>query len=85
MRSAHDLFPPHLPTRFVRKAHATSGHDIDMGTLSQKQLDELKALSELPDTSINTLDIPDTADWGKAVQGRFCRPGISSTLYNGQQ
>lgn len=51
-----------------------------MSKLSQKQLDELKALSELPDESINTSDIPETVDWRKAVQGRFYRPGISSSM-----
>lgn len=51
-----------------------------MSKLSQKQLDELKALSELSDESINTADIPETADWSQAVQGRFYRPGSSSSL-----
>ena len=51
-----------------------------MSKLSQKQLDELKALSALPDTAIDSTDIPETADWTKAVRGRFHRPEIAARV-----
>jgi uncharacterized protein (DUF4415 family) len=35
---------------------------------------ELKALEAMPDTAIDTRDIPEVADWRGAERGRFYRP-----------
>jgi uncharacterized protein (DUF4415 family) len=41
----------------------------------KKNIDkELKVLSEKPDESIDTSDIPEVTDWDSAVRGRFYRP-----------
>ncbi|HEX6013552.1 MAG TPA: BrnA antitoxin family protein [Geminicoccaceae bacterium] len=35
---------------------------------------ELATLAAMPDTAIDTSDIPETEDWGRAERGRFYRP-----------
>ena len=35
---------------------------------------ELEALDNLPDSAIDTSDIPESADWTGASRGRFYRP-----------
>jgi hypothetical protein len=39
---------------------------------------ELTALADLPDSEIDTSDIPEGADWTNAVRGRFVRKGSQS-------
>jgi uncharacterized protein (DUF4415 family) len=38
------------------------------------QASEIRALKRMKEGEINTTDIPSTADWSKAVVGRFYRP-----------
>jgi len=38
------------------------------------QADEIRALKRQKDREINTADLPPTADWSKAVIGKFYRP-----------
>lgn len=45
-----------------------------MSKLFPTQLAEIEALKALPDEQIDTSDIPEIADWSKAVRGRFYRP-----------
>ena len=45
-----------------------------MRKLTRQQTDELRALKRMPDRGIDTMDIPPTADWSKAVVGKFYRP-----------
>jgi uncharacterized protein (DUF4415 family) len=42
--------------------------------LARKQLAELKALENLPDSAIDTSDVPELADWSGARRGLFYRP-----------
>jgi uncharacterized protein (DUF4415 family) len=35
---------------------------------------ELRALKDIPDTEIDTKDVPEVRDWEGAVRGRFYRP-----------
>jgi uncharacterized protein (DUF4415 family) len=35
---------------------------------------ELKAIQDLPDSEIDTSEIPEITDWSGAVRGRFYRP-----------
>lgn len=42
--------------------------------LTPEQQAELAALADLPDEAIDTLDIPETADWSDAKRGVFYRP-----------
>ncbi|MEZ4867871.1 MAG: BrnA antitoxin family protein [Caldilineaceae bacterium] len=42
--------------------------------LTPEQEAELAALANLPDEEIDTVDIPETADWHGAKRGRFFRP-----------
>lgn len=37
------------------------------------EVDELQNLNEMPDSSIDTSDIPEVTDWSKAVRGKFYR------------
>lgn len=45
---------------------------------SDKAAAELTALAGLPDSKIDTSDIPESADWTDAVRGRFHRRGVPS-------
>ena len=38
------------------------------------QASEIRALKRMKEREIDTTDIPSTADWSKAVVGRFYRP-----------
>ncbi len=42
--------------------------------LSAEQKAELEALAALPDSEIDTSDIPPVTDWSGAVRGAFYRP-----------
>jgi uncharacterized protein (DUF4415 family) len=42
--------------------------------LTRGQLAELKSLSSLPDTAIDTSDAPELLDWSGAKRGLFYRP-----------
>jgi len=42
--------------------------------ITEQQLAELKALSEMPDEEIDFSDIPEITDWSGAVIGKFYRP-----------
>jgi uncharacterized protein (DUF4415 family) len=53
-------------------------YEIKQGTpLTAKQKRELDALAKMPDSEIDTSDIPEWTDemWKRAVRGRFCKPG----------
>ena len=41
---------------------------------STRHKKDLRALKYLPDTEIDTKDIPEVRDWEGAVRGRFYRP-----------
>lgn len=43
-------------------------------TMSARQRKELAALEKMPDSAIDTSDIPEITDWSKAQVGRFYRP-----------
>jgi uncharacterized protein (DUF4415 family) len=45
-----------------------------MKNLTRKQAQELKKLASMREEEINTSDIPEIKDWGKAVVGKFYRP-----------
>jgi uncharacterized protein (DUF4415 family) len=45
-----------------------------MSKLTKQQIDELKALSDIPDKSIDTSDIPEVTDFSSAQIGKFYRP-----------
>jgi len=42
--------------------------------MSARERKELAALAKLPDSAIDTSDIPEITDWSKAQVGRFYRP-----------
>ena len=42
--------------------------------LSAEQKAELEALAALPDSEIDTTDIPPVKDWSGAIRGAFYRP-----------
>lgn len=42
--------------------------------LSTEQMHELTALARLPDSAIDTSDIPEVTDWSGAERGMFYRP-----------
>jgi len=42
--------------------------------LSPELAAELKALEQMPDASIDTLDMPEQRDWSGAARGKFFRP-----------
>lgn len=42
--------------------------------LTPRQIAELKALQELPDSAIDTSDAPELPDWSGAERGLFYRP-----------
>lgn len=43
-------------------------------TMSAREKKELAALTRMPDSSIDTSDIPEITDWSTAQVGRFYRP-----------
>jgi len=43
-------------------------------TMSARERKELAALEKMPDSAIDTSDIPEITDWSKAQVGRFYRP-----------
>jgi uncharacterized protein (DUF4415 family) len=45
-----------------------------MSTITDEQRRELEQLAQLPDSKIDTSDIPEIGDVTKAVRGRFYRP-----------
>jgi uncharacterized protein (DUF4415 family) len=52
------------------KQRNQSGSDM----MSARQKKELAALEAMPDSAIDTSDIPEVADWSKAQVGQFYRP-----------
>jgi len=42
--------------------------------MSVREKRELAALEKMPDSAIDTSDIPEVTDWSKAQVGRFYRP-----------
>lgn len=42
--------------------------------MSAREKKELAALARMPDSAIDTSDIPEITDWSKAQVGRFYRP-----------
>ena len=42
--------------------------------MSARERRELAALAKMPDSAIDTSDIPEITDWSKAQVGRFYRP-----------
>jgi len=66
----------------------TVKYRIDLANLpplTDKQKAELAALAALPDSQIDTSDIPPLTDsfWNNAVRGRFYKPG-SEVQWNGE-
>ena len=47
----------------------------DKADLSPDTLNEIGDLANMPDSDINTDDIPETTDWADAKRGLFFRPG----------
>ena len=45
-----------------------------MRRIKSAQADEIRALKQMRERDIDTTDIPPTADWSKAVVGKFYRP-----------
>jgi uncharacterized protein (DUF4415 family) len=45
-----------------------------MSKMTGEQDQELRRLAELPDSEIDTSDIPEIGDFSNAVRGRFYRP-----------
>jgi uncharacterized protein (DUF4415 family) len=42
--------------------------------LSRKLREEARALNAMPESAIDTIEMPEIADWSKAVRGAFYRP-----------
>jgi uncharacterized protein (DUF4415 family) len=42
--------------------------------MSARERNELAALEKMPDSAIDTSDIPEITDWSRAQVGRFYRP-----------
>jgi uncharacterized protein (DUF4415 family) len=42
--------------------------------ISPELLAQLKALEAMPDSEIDTSDMPEVTDWSNAVRGKFYRP-----------
>ena len=42
--------------------------------MSARERKELAALEKMPDSAIDTSDIPEVTDWSRAQVGRFYRP-----------
>jgi uncharacterized protein (DUF4415 family) len=54
-------------------------HSVDLDNLpplTEVQIDEIKKLAAMPDSEIDTSDIPELTEeqWKNAVRGRFYRP-----------
>jgi uncharacterized protein (DUF4415 family) len=49
-----------------------------MSTITDEQRRELEQLADLPDSEIDTSDIPEVRDFTNAVRGRFYRPAEQS-------
>ncbi len=45
-----------------------------MKTQKARQAAEIEALRKMPDTGINTSDMPEISDWSHAERARFYRP-----------
>jgi len=45
-----------------------------MSKLTEAQSKQLKALEAMPDSEIDTSDIPEITNWDNAVVGKFYRP-----------
>ena len=45
-----------------------------MKALTKTQQKNLKALANMPDTEIDTSDIPEISNWDNAVVGKFYKP-----------
>jgi len=45
-----------------------------MNNLTKAQRKQLKALEAMPDSEIDTSDIPEITNWDNAVVGKFYRP-----------
>jgi len=45
-----------------------------MRKLTKAQKRQLEALEKMPDSEINTSDIPEVTNWDNAVVGKFYRP-----------
>lgn len=45
-----------------------------MNKLTEEQSKQLKALEAMPDSEIDTSDIPEIINWDNAVVGKFYRP-----------
>jgi uncharacterized protein (DUF4415 family) len=45
-----------------------------MKRVNRRLAKEIEALKRMKDDEINLTDIPETADWSKAVVGKFYRP-----------
>src|SRR5690349_21481677 len=54
--------------------HAKPRERSASATMSARERRELAALEKLPDSAIDTSDIPEITDWSKAQVGRFYRP-----------
>ena len=46
----------------------------DRAYLSPERQNEIRDLANMPDSDINTDDIPETTDWAEARRGLFYRP-----------
>jgi len=45
-----------------------------MNKLTKKQQAEIEQLEQMPESDINTTDIPETTNWDNAVVGKFFKP-----------
>jgi len=45
-----------------------------MNNLTKEQQSQVKALDDMPDSDIDTSDIPELTDWDNAAVGKFYRP-----------
>ena len=59
--------------RIISARKATPAEGADIMKASERTAKELKALAELPDSKIDTSDIPQRLDWTGATRGRFRR------------
>lgn len=46
----------------------------DMADLTPEMQNEIRDLANMPDSEINTDDVPETSDWADAKRGLFYRP-----------
>jgi len=45
-----------------------------MNAVTKKQRKEIKALARMKESEIDVRDVPELADWSRAVVGKFYRP-----------